>query len=126
MNGDKIKKFRMIRGYTQEYMADKLNIAQNTYSKYENNSERLPIETIERIATILGVSVNDITSNDPIIINNQAPNQGAQGRIENFYADQKELYEKLLEGKNKEIERLTRHTDELLQLLNDLKEKKGN
>jgi transcriptional regulator with XRE-family HTH domain len=126
MNGDKIKKFRMIRGYTQEYMADKLNIAQNTYSKYENNSERLPIETIERIASILGVSINDITSTDPIIINNQTPNQGAQGRIEHFYVDQKELYEKLLDSKNKEIERLTHYTEHLFQLLNNLKKEQGN
>ncbi len=124
MNGDKIRKFRMIRGYTQEFMADKLHVAQNTYSKYENNSERLPIETVERIAEILDVSTNDLLSNDPIIINNQAPNHGAQGRIENFYSEQKELYEKLLDSKNKEIERLTEYSEKLLRLFNDFKKNK--
>jgi transcriptional regulator with XRE-family HTH domain len=123
MNGDKIKKIRMMKGYTQEYMADKLGIAQNTYSKYENNSEKLPFETIERIAEALEVSLNEITSNDPIIINNQSSNKGAQGRIENYYSEQKELYEKLLDSKNREIERLNHQLEKMYELINLFKEK---
>lgn len=106
MYGDKIRAFRIMRGFSQEYMAEKLNVAQNTYSKYENNAEKLPFETLEKIADVLGVSVVDITSNEPIIINNQASNQGAQGKIENFYADQKELFEKILQSKDEEIKSL--------------------
>ncbi len=123
MNGDNIKKIRMMKGYTQEYMADKLGIAQNTYSKYENNSEKLPFETIERIAEVLEVSLNEITSNDPIIINNQSSNKGAQGRIENYYSDQKDLFEKLIESKNREIESLTRQLEKMYEIINLLKDK---
>jgi len=66
--GVNLRGFSIMRGYTQEFMAGKLNVAQNTYSKYENNGEKLPIEILEKIATVLGVSVTDITTNTPIII----------------------------------------------------------
>lgn len=105
MHGEKIRTFRLMRGFTQEYVADKLKIAQNTYSKYENNGEKLSIETLEKIANILGVSVTDLISNTPIVINNQASNQGTQGigNVENLYTDQKELFSKVIASKDDEI-----------------------
>lgn len=123
MYGDKIRAFRIMRGFTQEYVADKLNVAQNTYSKYENNGEKLPHEVLEKIANVLGVSVTDITSNTPIIINNQDSNKGTQGigHIENFFTDQKELYEKMIAAKDKEIERLTKQLESLMKLLDKKK-----
>ena len=36
--GIKIKKIRESKNYTQEYMSNKLNISQNTYSKIETIS----------------------------------------------------------------------------------------
>jgi transcriptional regulator with XRE-family HTH domain len=116
MYGDKIKAYRIMKGFTQEYMAGELHVAQNTYSKYENNAEKLPLDVLEKIAGVLGISVSDITNNEPIIINNHASNQGAQGRIDNFYADQKELYTKLIDAKDREIERLTKQVEMLMAL----------
>lgn len=123
MYGDKIRAFRIMRGFSQEYMADKLSVAQNTYSKYENNAEKLPYETLEKIADVLGVSVVDITSNEPIIINNQASNQGAQGKIENFYADQKELFEKIIASKDEEINSLKEVIASLKEVITTLTKK---
>ena len=54
----------------------------------------------------LAVSVADVISNEPIMILNQVSNQGAQGHIENFYTDQKDLFEKLLQSKDSEIQSL--------------------
>ena len=39
------------------------------------------------------------------------------GYIENFYPEQKELYEKFLGAKDKEIERLTKQVEALMKLL---------
>ena len=119
MYGDKIRAYRIMRGFTQEYMASELHIAQNTYSKYENNGEKLPFEILEKIAGVLGVSVTDITSNTPIIINNQSSNTGTQGigHIENFFEGQRELYQKMLDAKDKEIDRLTKQLESLMELL---------
>ena len=107
MYGTKIRSFRQLRGFSQEYMAEQLSVRQNTYSKYENNGEKLPVETLEKIAKILGVTLADLISDTPIIINNQSSNQGSQvGHVENLYADQKELFIKVIQSKDEEIKNL--------------------
>ena len=121
MYGDKIRSFRMIRGFTQEYMADQLRVAQNTYSKYENNGEKLPVETLEKIAKVLGVSVTDLISNTPVIINNQTSNHGTQaGHVENLYADQKELFTKIIVSKDEEIKNLAAVISSLKEVITTL------
>jgi transcriptional regulator with XRE-family HTH domain len=98
-------------------MANELDITQTTYSRIETDKQKLTAPILEKLAQVLGVSVPDITSNEPLIIQNNASNYGAQGRIENFYADQKETYLKMIEGKDKEIDRLTKQIESLMKLL---------
>jgi len=117
MYGNKIRSLRMLRGYSQEYMANKLGINQTAYSRIETNQQKLTAETLEKLSEVLGVSVTDITSNEPLIIQNHASNYGAQGKIENFYADQKELFERFLASKDAEIERLIQQIERLMKLL---------
>lgn len=117
MYGSKIRSLRLLRGYSQEYMANELDVTQTTYSRIETDKQKLSAAMLEKLAQVLGVSVPDITNNEPLIIQNNASNYGAQGRIENFYADQKDLYEKMIAAKDKEIERLTNQVESLLKLL---------
>lgn len=118
MHGTKIRTFRMLRGYSQEFMADKLNITQSTYSRIENDEHKLTVDILKQVAEVLGISIADITSNEPIIIQNNASNQGTQiARNENFYSDQKELYTKMLSGKDAEIVRLVKQVEDLMKLL---------
>lgn len=118
MHGSKIRAFRMLRGYSQEYMAEKLGIEQSKYSRIETNQQKLTADMLEQIARELGVTIADITSNEPVIIHNAASNQGTQiGHNENFYADQKEWCEKMIAAKDKEIERLTKQVETLMTLL---------
>ncbi len=117
MYGNKIRSLRLLRGYSQEYMANELDITQTTYSRLETDKQKLTAPVLEKLAQVLGVSVADITSNEPLIIQNNASNYGAQGRIENFYADQKETYLKMIDGKDKEIDRLTKQVESLMKLL---------
>ncbi len=107
MYGEKIRLIREIRGFSQEYMADKIGIAQNSYSKIELNQSKLSAEVLEKIAKELGVSPVDILSQQPSIINLQ-PNHGAQGveHIEHFYTFQREFVEKMVASKDAEIETL--------------------
>lgn len=118
MHGTKIRTFRMLRGYSQEDMAAKLHITQSTYSRIETDEHKLTVEMLKKIAEELEVSVGDIVSNEPIIIQNNAANQGTQiARNENFYADQKEVYDKHLASKDAEIARLTKQVEDLMELL---------
>lgn len=123
MYGNKIRAFRMLRGFSQEDMAARLDVTQATYSKIEGNKQKATQDQLEKIAKELGVTIADITSNEPIVIMNQASNHGAQGHIENFYADQKELYEKLINSKDDEIKSLKEIIQSLKEVIDAVKKK---
>ena len=55
--GNAIRIQRVIKGYSQEYMASRLNISQNAYSKLEREETELSVRRIYEIAEILEVSV---------------------------------------------------------------------
>lgn len=64
-----IRKIREFRDYTQEYLAMKLGISQNAYSKIELAYTRITLERLIQIAQILEVdSVDLITSNSEDLI----------------------------------------------------------
>ena len=52
--GQKIKKLRELRNYTQSYMAIELDITQQGYSKIEKEG-RLTVDQLDKIANILQV-----------------------------------------------------------------------
>lgn len=119
MYGDKIRMIRELRDFSQEYVAEKLGIRQNSYSKIENNQTKLTAEMLQKIATLFGVSPLDIITQQPAIVNLQ-PNQGTQqaiGHIENFISSQKELLEKIISLKDAEIIRLVKQVEDLMRLL---------
>ena len=51
--GNKIKRYREQKNYTQAYMSDKLNISQNTYSKIETGGIKLTGDRLKEISDIL-------------------------------------------------------------------------
>jgi transcriptional regulator with XRE-family HTH domain len=116
MYDQKIRLIREMRGYSQENVAARLGIAQNTYSNIETNQAKLESSMLVKIAEVLEVSPMDILSSQPAIINLQS-NKGTQqafGYVETVISGQKELYEKMLEGKDKEIDRLNKIIEKLL------------
>ncbi|MGY0039836.1 helix-turn-helix domain-containing protein [Pedobacter sp. NJ-S-72] len=52
-----IRKIREFRNYTQDYLAAKLSISQNAYSKIELGYSKLTVERLFQIAAILDVRV---------------------------------------------------------------------
>lgn len=133
--GRKIKKLREFRNFTQHYMADKLGIAQPTYSKLENEQEEISEDKLQKIAKILDLNVADILNFDDraflnIIQHNTIENQGyayvhnnhkyADERVVELMESNKSLLEKqvkLLEDKvesqKQEIERLKKENETL-------------
>lgn len=119
MYGNKIRTIRTLRGFSQEFMSEKLGIDPSKYSRIENNSQKLTAELLDKISSLLGVSTADIVSPEPLVIQNTASNLGTQGigHIEHFYSDQKEVYEKLIETQKEEILRLTKQNEQLMRML---------
>ncbi|WP_221390730.1 helix-turn-helix domain-containing protein [Dyadobacter sp. NIV53] len=57
-----IRKIREYRNYTQDYLAMKLGISQNAYSKIELAYTRITLERLIQIAQILEVDSVDLLS----------------------------------------------------------------
>lgn len=62
---EKIKEIRIAKRYSQEDLAEKLNINQSTYFKIENGKTELTITRIYEIAKILEVSVSELLGIGP-------------------------------------------------------------
>lgn len=63
--GKKIRSVRGIKNFSQDYVASKLGISQNAYSKVERGEISIDDEKLANIALILEVSVEDILNYDP-------------------------------------------------------------
>ena len=48
--GDKLKKARIGKNLTQEYLAEVLNVSQKTYSNFENDKSKTAFAQVEDIA----------------------------------------------------------------------------
>jgi len=58
--GRNIKKFRENKNLTQEEMAEQLNVTRQTVSSWETGRTEPDIETLERIAAALDVTVEEL------------------------------------------------------------------
>lgn len=55
-----LKAARMMRGISQEQMANKLSVHRNTYANWEEHPEDISIKNAEAISDILNVSLDRI------------------------------------------------------------------
>ncbi|WP_259070998.1 helix-turn-helix domain-containing protein [Mucilaginibacter sp. X4EP1] len=57
-----IRKIREFRNYTQDYLAAKLNISQNAYSKIELGYSSVTLSRLIHIAEILEISLGELVN----------------------------------------------------------------
>lgn len=58
--GHKLKKFRKLRGYTQEDVAKKINKSVEMYKRYEYETSYPPVEVLMEIIEFLNVTPDDL------------------------------------------------------------------
>ena len=64
---DKIRFYRKLRGISQEALADKLGYKSfTTIQKWEDGTSSPPIGTVKKVADILGVTIEELTSDEDI------------------------------------------------------------
>lgn len=108
--GKKIRNIRELKGFSQEYIANQINLSIRAYSKIETEETQLTINRLNEISQVLEVNPNEILGFDAsVVFNNNPVNQ--QGGEFNAYNNTeinqvKELYERLLAEKDKIIELL--------------------
>lgn len=113
--GYKIKKYREQKNYTQQYMSDRLNISQNTYSKIETGGIKLTVDRLNQIAEILDVPIEQILINDNQIFNFHNSNvEKFYGYIETLHEDNKELIQTTINLLNEQLEYLRKENEKLV------------
>lgn len=60
--GKKIAKKRKAKGFTQEKLADKVNISRAYMGYIEQGRNAPSLEVLEKIARVLGVSISELLS----------------------------------------------------------------
>ena len=100
-----IKKYRELKGFSQEYMAHQLSVNQSTYAKMENNSTKITIDKLFSVAKLLETDVSDLLNEEKSTIYNQDLKDNAIGhqQIENLHQENKEVYQELLKAKDEQI-----------------------
>lgn len=102
--GDKIRKVRELKGFTQDFMAGKLEMSQRAYSKIENNDIKLDWGRIEDISKIFEIEPIDLVSFDDNLVFNNCTNSGKAHIMNNNFPDElKKVYENQINHLEKEV-----------------------
>ena len=111
MTGQKLRLLREYRNYSQEYIAEKLGITQNAYSRIENNQTRLTAERLEKLAAILKISMIELLSEkEPVIhfagIPVTSPPPERDEHWKEMIENTRQLYGQVIVGKDEKIAHL--------------------
>ena len=101
--GNRIRELRKARAFTQEQVAERLEISRQRYARIENGTNNITLEILIKLAEILGVSVGDITKvldETPAVAYRAGTDETSSEKIfdmvDLFYAN-KRLYDRLQE-----------------------------
>jgi transcriptional regulator with XRE-family HTH domain len=64
MPGHIIKRYRELKNFSQKYVAAKMGISQNAYSKIENNITQLTVHHLNELSKVFEVPVTDFLKDD--------------------------------------------------------------
>ena len=120
---EKIRKFREAKDWSQEQMAEKLNMSLNGYAKIERGESKIYLDKLEQIAQVFDIDVVELMQSDGknICFQIESPLGSVyQGGVESqllieverlklalsHAREKEELLNKLLEQKDNEIKAL--------------------
>jgi len=115
--GQKIKKLRELKNFTQSHVATELGITQSAYSKIELGETEVSYSKLNKIAEVFGMSLEDIMTFNEQMIFNVMHNQTGNGFVINkvFTENEKLLYEDQIAHLKEEITYLKKVLDKLLK-----------
>lgn len=122
---------RESRDYSQEYVANILNINQKTYSNLESGKSKLTLERIQQLAEFYHVKPDYFLAEELPIINYNTGNYSRSIVAARIYNENKDapdkLYERIIDEKDfqikfliNELEALKKEKNELLSLVKNL------
>jgi transcriptional regulator with XRE-family HTH domain len=103
---DRLKKVRLEKNLSQDFLAKKLGITQKAYSKIENNETKLNVDVLQRVSEVMDVPIETFFNNSQQPILNDFSNRTGGDNViyENNSIDKiEELYKELLKSKDEVI-----------------------
>ncbi|MFY7787349.1 MAG: helix-turn-helix domain-containing protein [Thermoflexibacteraceae bacterium] len=85
--GEKIRYFRDIKGYSQEYMAQKLGISTKTYNSLETEKTKVSIERVQKIAELLEIDWLELLSYREKITQVNGDNSNNSNHLSIYHSD---------------------------------------
>lgn len=94
---NKIKMIRESSHLSQEYVAGRLNISQQAYSRLEKYPESITVKRLKDLSEILGVPVNTLIGEEDLYIqqnyNQQGGNAGSILYVQGIADNERKVYE---------------------------------
>lgn len=106
---EKIREARKLKGFSQEYVAQELQISPSTYTKIEKEEVKLTVDRLIQIANILQLPVTDLMSSQTERIVNQTNSDASIGLIEyleHYHAENQVLQTEVIQNLKDEIQYL--------------------
>jgi transcriptional regulator with XRE-family HTH domain len=105
--GNKLKSLRTSKGYTPDFISEKLNISKTTYGRYERNETTPDLNMLENIANLYEIEIYELLSDEKIILNQKNKKGDNNGLVINQLSEKLiEQYELRLKEKDEIIKEL--------------------
>jgi transcriptional regulator with XRE-family HTH domain len=95
--GNKLKKLRELRNYTQDYIAQKIQMTSTGYGKIERGETELTFQKLEKIAKILGFGIEDVLLFDESVLLKTVKNKIAFQEDHLINGTEKKLLEQIIQ-----------------------------
>jgi transcriptional regulator with XRE-family HTH domain len=115
--GQKIKKLRELRNFTQNHMAEELGLSQSAYSKMELGETEITYSKLERVAEVLGMKPEEVIAFNESMVFNVMNNNTGQGFVINnnqLSETEKTLYIQQIDLLKEEVSYLKRLLEQVL------------
>lgn len=98
--GVNIRRIREQKGFSQEYLADMLDISQASYARLESEETKITVERLFKIAEVLETEITDFFNVTKVGVQTQNNYEGSYGNgyIQNLTIENKEATAKLIES----------------------------
>ena len=106
-HGNKIKMVREGSNFSQEYVAAKLNISQQAYSRMEKNPDNITVGRLRELSAIFGVPFQTLAGEEDLYIqqnyNQQGGNAGTVVHVKGLADSERAVYENRIEDLKEQI-----------------------
>lgn len=124
--GFNIRKIREAKGFSQDYVAEKLDISQGSYARIENEHTKITVDRLFQLAEIMETDISDFFNTNKFSIQIQNNHEGAYGNgyVQNLVVENKETMQKLIESYEIRLKESAEQISFLKSIINSMREGK--